>query len=182
MNETLIITIILAFIGYIATYINNALMEKRKQNLELINKRINNFYGPLYVAVEVGRASIKAFFASINKKIDIDNDLPMQEPFSDKEEAEYRIWLENVFMPLNEWCEIVMRENAYLIIEEGMPPCILEYFSHVYTYKAIIGKWKKNDFTEIYSAIPYPKELYKYATESYNDLKKEQLNLIKKSL
>jgi hypothetical protein len=178
---TLIITIVLALGGYLATYINNVLVEKRKQRLELVNKRINNFYGPLYVAAEVGRASITAFFVAIGRQIDIDRDLPLEQPLTKEDEAEYRIWIENVFMPVNEWCEGVVRENAYLIREKDMPQCILDFVAHVSCYKAIIAKWKKKDYSQIQAGINYPKELYGYAAKSYNELKREQLRLINES-
>ncbi|SRR5712692_5366355 len=182
MTATLIITIILAFVGYAATYVNNALVERRKERLDLINKRINNFYGPLYVAVEVSQASLVAFFATIHKTIDIERELPLNKPFTKEEEAEYRIWMENVLMPINEWCERIVRENAYLIREKDMPTCILDFVSSVSAYKVLIAKWKKKNFSEVYSAIPYPKDLHGYAAESYNDLKEEQLRLIKELL
>jgi len=182
MNATLTITIILAFVGYIAAYVNNVVIEKRRQRLDLINKRINNLYGPLYVSVEVGRAALTGFFTTIHRTIDIDKDLPLKEPLAKDEEAEYRIWVENVLMPINNWCEGVIRENAHLIKEREMPKCIVDYIAHVSTYKVIIAKWKTGDFSKIYSVIPYPEKLRSYAVKSYNDLKVEQLRLIKKSL
>lgn len=180
MTISIIVTIVLAVAGFIAAYLNNYASEKRKQRFELVNKKLNNLYGPLFVATEVGRASVTGFFASIGRKIDIDKDLPLTEPLSKEEEEEYRIWVQKVFMPTNEWCENVVRENAYLINEQHMPECVLRFISHVSCYKAIIAKWETKKYNEIYSPIPFPKELNEYAVSSYNDLKKEQLKLIEK--
>jgi hypothetical protein len=180
MTLTLTITIVLALAGYLATYLNNALTEKRRQRLELTNKRLNNFYGPLFVAVEVARASVKGFFTTIGRNIDVDKDLPLTEPFNRKDEAEYRLWVENVFLPMNEWCAKVIRENAYLVKEKEMPACVLEFMSHVSTYQAITAKWRKKDYSQTYSVIPYPGSLGNYARESYKALKEEQLKLLER--
>jgi hypothetical protein len=177
-NMPLLITIGLAFCGYIVAFLNGAHVAKRKDRLELLNKQMANFYGPLYVASHVGRAAVTAFFTSIGIKLDIDKDLPLKNPLTKEQEVEYRIWVENVLMPINDWCEKLMRENAHLIREKRMPKCILDFFGHVSVYRAVIAKWEKKDFSQIYSAIPFPNELHSYATKSYNELKDEQLGLI----
>ena len=57
---SLVITVILALTGYIATYANNLRLARRKERLDLINKRIDEFYGPLYVASQAGYIAWRA--------------------------------------------------------------------------------------------------------------------------
>jgi hypothetical protein len=94
---------------------------------------------------------------------------------------EWQIWVENVFMPMNEFCEKVILENAYLIREKDMPECLLYFVTHVSSYKAILPKWNARDFSEYTPLIAFPSGLTEYAEQSYRELKKEQLRMIGRS-
>ncbi|MGP8224619.1 MAG: hypothetical protein ACLQGT_00540, partial [Terracidiphilus sp.] len=48
------LTILLAFIGYLATAWSARMLARRMDKLELVNRRLNEFYGPLYVASQAG--------------------------------------------------------------------------------------------------------------------------------
>lgn len=170
----LIITIVLAFVGYFVTHRNNLLLHKRKDRLELTNKRINDFYGPLYVLSNVGETALKALLIKIKRE----SDPQLEKPLTDQEFAEWRIWMVNVFMPLNELSEKIVLENAYLIREKQMPQCILDFVTHISAWKAVLVKWENGDFSEQFSIIDYPEALKGYATISYDELKNEQLMLI----
>lgn len=172
----LIITIALAFAGYFATYINNLILARRKERLDFINKAINDFYGPLYVATHAGNTAYRAFVARLGKA----DDPNLDKPLTEGEFAEWRLWIINVLMPLNEWREKLILENAYLIQERDMPECILHFLTHASVYKAIIRKWEDGDYSERFSIIEYPDELLGYATKNYRSLKDEQLRLIGK--
>jgi len=93
---------------------------------------------------------------------------------------QWRIWVENVFMPLNLQVEKIILENAYLIRERAVPECLLKFVTHVSAYKAVLKSWEKGDLSEWTSTIPFPKELQTYAADSYAELKQEQLRLIGK--
>ena len=47
------LTVILAFVSYLATYLSAQVLARRKDKLELVNRRLNEFYGPLYVASQL---------------------------------------------------------------------------------------------------------------------------------
>lgn len=57
---SIIATFIIAFLGYIITYLNNLQLARRKDELDLINKQINEFYGPLFIASEAGLIAFKS--------------------------------------------------------------------------------------------------------------------------
>ncbi|MGR8930421.1 MAG: hypothetical protein ACU836_07250 [Gammaproteobacteria bacterium] len=83
-------------------------------------------------------------------------------------------------MPLNRVQEELILGNAHLIREPEMPEALLRFVSHVAAYKAVLAKWEELDFSEHLSIIDYPSEVIQYATESYTQLKHEQLALIGK--
>lgn len=174
---SLVITVTLAFAGYFATYLNNLRLSKRAEQLDLINKRIKEFYGPLYVASEAGRIAYETLLAKLGKEAVFDPDFPPTE----EELKEWRIWSKKVFFPINEFQEKLILEKAYLIREEEVPECLLHFVAHVSAYKAILEKWESGDFSENAPALDFPVELAEYAANSYRELKAEQLKLIGKS-
>jgi hypothetical protein len=174
---TLISTVSLALLGYLLTYWNDLRISKRKEQLELINKRISEFYGPLYVATQTGLMAYLALLKKLNRSAVFDDP---KVKASEKDILEWRIWLKNVFMPNNEFIEKLILEKAYLIQEQEMPKCLLDFITHVSGYKAVIGKWENGDFAENLSLNDFPPDVVKYATESYQELKRKQLELIGK--
>jgi hypothetical protein len=164
---SLIITVFLALLGYLMTYWNNIRISKRKEQLDLINKRISEFYGPLYVSTQASR---KAYLTLLKK---LGRSAVFDDPKSKATKAdikEWHIWVKSVFMPNNE----------YLIQEQKMPDCLLDFITHVSGYKAILNKWESGDFSENLSVVDFPVEIQDYAIDSYQQLKEKQLELIGK--
>ncbi len=62
-NVALLWTIVLAFAGYLVTFWSNRVMARRADRLRLVNQRLNEFYGPLYVATVTGNIAYKALLA-----------------------------------------------------------------------------------------------------------------------
>jgi hypothetical protein len=170
---SLIVTILLALAGYLITHRNQLSLLKRQEQLDLVNKRINDFYGPLYIALQDSQASYAAFLNKVGKTGLTEPTLP-----NEIELAEWRIWVENVFMPLHQFVEKLILENAYLIREEEVPECLLQFVTHVSGYKALLRKWETGDYSEYLSVVHYPEAINRYAYESYRELKREQLRLI----
>jgi hypothetical protein len=174
---TLIITIALAFTGYLFTYLNNLRLSKREAQLALIDKRIKDFYGPLHVSTEAGRIAYEALLEKLGKKAVFDPD----DPPTRKELKEWLVWSKEVFFPINEFREKLILENAYLIREERVPDCLLQFVTHVSTYKVLLAEWEIGNVPKHTPIIDFPAELVEYAGRSYRELKAEQLRLIGKS-
>lgn len=172
----IVVGVALAFCGYVATYVNDFLAERRREKLAFINKQITAFYGPLYVASVVGRTAYYALVAKLGRHHDPNLDSPLAEA----EFAEWRLWVTHVFMPMNVWCERLLLENAHLLREGEVPPCVLQFITHVSAYKAVVKKWESGDYSERFSLIDFPESLHTYATGAYQELKTEQLRLIGK--
>jgi len=174
----LVVTIFIALSGYLFTYFHKLSLKKREDRLRLIEKQINEFYGPLYMTIRATEIMFVALYAK--RKASGMNFLDGDAPKSEKNISEWRIWVEDIFMPLNERVLDLIIEKAYLIREKDVPICLLNFVAHVAGYRAIIKKWKKGDFSEAVSPFPYPKDLKEYAEKSYLELKEEQLRLIGK--
>jgi hypothetical protein len=81
-------------------------------------------------------------------------------------------------MPLNDEREKIIIKKAYLIVEEQMPQCLLDFVTHVVGYKAVVAKWAEGDYTERRSTIGWPPEFDVYVERSYAALKAEQTLLL----
>jgi hypothetical protein len=169
-----VVTIALGFIGLAGTYLYNLRLARRKDRLELINLQLNQFYGPLYVSTVVGAIAFDALRRKLRRELIFAN------RFQPDPEGlrEWKIWLPNVFLPLNEFRGDLILTNSHLIREQDMPECLLAFVAHAAAYKAVLKKWEEGDFSEFLSIIDFPADLEKYATRSYQELKREQLQLL----
>jgi len=167
------LTIFLALVGYLTTFWSARMVERRKDKLEQVNRRLNEFYGPLYVASQAGNIAYRSLLKKQGKTQSF--------PILDSEMEEWMLWMTTIFMPLNDVREKIIIEKAYLIVEEQMPQCLLDFVTHVVGYKAVLGKWAEGDFAERRSTIGWPPEFDIYVERSYAALKAEQTRLLQSS-
>jgi hypothetical protein len=164
------LTIILALFGYLATFMSAQVLARRKDKLDLVNRRLNEFYGPLYVASQVGDIAYRSLLKKQGKTKSF--------PILDGEMKEWMLWMTTIFMPLNDIREKIIIEKAALIIEERMPQCLLDFVTHVSGYKAVLAKWSEGDYSERRSTIGWPPEFDLYVAHSYAELKAKQTHLL----
>src|SRR3984957_9009254 len=170
LQNAAILTIILAFAGYLMTFLSARMLARRRDKLKLVNKRLNEFYGPLYVASEAGNIAYRSLLNRQGKA--------QSEPILDAEMKEWMLWMTTIFMPLNDIREKVIIEKAHLIVEEQMPQCLLDFVTHVVGYKAVLSRWAEGDYGERRSTIGWPPEFDIYVKRSYAALKTEQMRLM----
>jgi len=168
------LSIFLAFVGYLATAWSAKMLARRKDKLELVNRRLNEFYGPLYVASQAGNIAYRSLLNKQGKTQSF--------PILDSEMKEWTLWMTTIFMPLNDVREKIIIEKAYLIVEEQMPRCLLDFVTHVVGYKAVLSKWAEKDYSERRSTIGWPPEFDAYVERSYAALKAQQTHLLHSSL
>jgi hypothetical protein len=174
LQNAAILTVLVAFTGYAITFLSAHMLARRHDKLDLVNKRLNEFYGPLYVASEAGNIAYRSLLAKQGKT--------QSEPIRDEDLKEWVLWMRTIFIPLNEIREKIIIENAHLIVEEKMPQCLLDFVTHVVGYKAVQCKWADGDFTERRSTIGWPPEFDIYVRNSYAALKAEQMRLMHSTL
>jgi hypothetical protein len=164
------LTVVLAFAGYLTTFMSARIMARRKDKLDLVNRRLNEFYGPLYVASQAGNIAYRSLLQKQGKTQSF--------PILDDEMKEWVLWMTTIFMPLNDVREKIIIEKAYLIVEEQMPRCLLDFVTHVVGYKAVLAKWSDGDYSERRSTIGWPPEFDLYVERSYAALKARQTQLL----
>ncbi len=165
-----ILTVLLAFFSYFVTFLSARMLAQRRDKLELVNRRLNEFYGPLYVASQAGNIAYRSLLTKLGKT--------QSYPILDSELKEWVLWMTTIFMPLNDVREKIIIEKAYLVVEEHMPQCLLDFVTHVVGYKAVLSKWSDGDYTERRSTIGWPPEFDVYVRDSYEALKAEQTRLM----
>jgi hypothetical protein len=170
LQNAAILTIIVAFAGYAITFMSAHMLARRRDKLKLVNKRLNEFYGPLYVASKAGDIAYRSLLARQGKT--------QSEPILDSEMKDWRLWMTTIFIPLNDLREKIIIDKAHLIVEEKMPHCLLQFVTHVVGYKAVLAKWAEGDYTERRSTIGWPAEFDRYVERSYAALKAEQMRLM----
>lgn len=170
LQNAVALTVVLAFVGYLVAYLSARMLARRKDKLKLVNKRLNEFYGPLYVAGQAGHIAYRSLLKKQGKT--------QSEPILDEEMKEWVLWMTTIFMPLNDIREKVIIEKAHLVVEEQMPQCLLDFVTHVVGYKAVLSKWADGDYTERRSTIGWPPEFDSYVKRSYASLKAEQTRLL----
>jgi hypothetical protein len=174
LQNAAVLTVILAFIGYLATFLSSRMLERRRDKLDLVNRRLNEFYGPLYVASQAGNIAYRSLLKKQGKTQSF--------PILDDEMKEWMLWMTTIFMPLNDVREKIIIEKAYLIVEEQMPQCLLDFVTHVVGYKAVLAKWAEGDLSERRSTIGWPPEFDVYVERSYAALKAKQTRLLHSGL
>lgn len=170
LQNAAILTVVVAFTGYAITFLSAHMLARRRDKLKLVNKRLNEFYGPLYVASEAGNIAYRSLLAKQGKV--------QSEPIRDEDLKEWVLWMRTIFIPLNEIREKIIIDKAHLIVEEKMPQCLLDFVTHVVGYKAVLRKWADGDFSERRSTIGWPPEFDLYVRTSYAALKAEQMRLM----
>src|SRR5579871_5219188 len=94
LQNAAILTIIVAFAGYAITFASAHILARRRDKLDLVNKRLNEFYGPLYVASEAGNIAYRTLLERLGKK--------QSNPILDSELKDWELWIRTIFMPLND--------------------------------------------------------------------------------
>lgn len=173
---SIIATILLAFIGFAVKYWNDLTFAHRKDQLDRVNQQLKNLYGPLYATDQAAKEAWIAFRKVYRPNLRFWASDP---PPTEEEIAAWRLWMSEVFMPLNLRMEKIIVENADLLEETEMPGCFLQLCAHVATYKAVIKRWESGDFSQQLSSVNYPgHEFRDYVTTSFVSLKRRQAKLL----
>ncbi|MFE6777237.1 hypothetical protein [Streptomyces sp. NPDC057702] len=175
---TAIVTVVVAFIGYLATYLNGLRLTQRQARLTRVNEQLSNFYGPLFALMEANGRVYDTFaerFARADGRDPFNHDVPP----TAQELAQWRTWASTVFVPNIQAMRDVVVSQADLLIEEEMPEALLQLCAHVSGYEITVARWAQGDYTEHLSLIPFPgRELRRYVRDRFARLKSEQARLL----
>ncbi|MGW0774017.1 hypothetical protein ACWD01_10320 [Streptomyces sp. NPDC002835] len=175
---TVIVTVALAFAGYLATYLNGLRLAQRQARLARVNLQLSEFYGPLFALMEAN-SRVYDTFAATYARPDGRDPFHHDTPPTDEELARWRTWATTVFIPNIRAMRDVVVTKADLLIEEEMPPVLLELCAHVSGYEITAARWAEGDHGEHLSVIRFPgRELREYTRDRFTRLKSEQARLL----
>ncbi|MEU5978960.1 hypothetical protein [Streptomyces sp. NPDC047315] len=175
----LVVTIGLALVGFVATYLNGLRLAQRQERLARLNRQLSDFYGPLFALTEANSRSFQAFK---ERNARPDGRSPFAHgtpPPTDDELAEWRLWVTTVFLPNIQAMRDLVIRHADLLEEPEMPPILLQLCAHVSGYEITTARWAQGDYGQHLSLVPFPsEELAAYARQGFAGLKREQARLL----
>ncbi|MET9330893.1 hypothetical protein ABZX78_06725 [Streptomyces cellulosae] len=174
----LVATIGLAFVGYVATYLNGLRLAQRQERLARVNRQLSDFYGPLFALTEANSRSFQAF-KERNARPGGRSPFDHETPPTEEELAEWRLWVTTVFLPnIRAMRDLVIR-HADLLREPAMPPILLQLCAHVSGYEITAARWEQGDIDQHLSVVPFPsEEIAGYARQGFAHLKERQARLL----
>jgi hypothetical protein len=178
---TTIVTVLLAILGYIATYWNNIRIGQRQERLKWLNRQIQELYGPLLALTMAGDETWRRFRTVYRK--DVPSYFSDDPPPTESDIEMWRHWMKTVFTPINRRAYELVVTRADLLIETTMPPCLLQLCAYVAGFEAVLAKWEIGDYSMHLGVVPHPREaLNQYAQRSFESLKEEQAQLLGRRL
>jgi len=171
---SIVATIIVAFGGYLLTYRNGLKLERQKAQMKFVSDQLQYLYGPLFSL----RAASHSAWLSFRSRCRPGGAFFGREPQPNEQELkEWRLWMSEVFMPLNLKMEKAIIENAHLVEGGEMPPSFQELLAHVEVYKAVMKRWEVGDFGEHIAYINFPSTFDETVVETFKTLKQRQARL-----
>ncbi|MCA9037023.1 MAG: hypothetical protein KDA91_17930 [Planctomycetaceae bacterium] len=174
-----LVTIGLAFTGYLFTYLHGRSVARRESQLERVNAQLRNLYGPLFALLnqsnDIWKAFTENFWPAHGQSAYF-----VEGQTTDAEKSVWRVWMKTVFMPLNDKIEAVIVENADLIVGEEFPQVFKECLAHIAAYRPVIDQWAAGDFSSHTSYCNWPGDrLYSDVEKQYQQLRRTQIRLIR---
>jgi hypothetical protein len=173
-----VVTVGLAFVGYVATYLNGLRLTQRQERLTRVNRQLSDLYGPLFALTE---SNSRVFGAFIERNARSDGRSPFdhETPPTEDELAEWRLWVTTVFLPTIRTMRDLVVRHADLLSEPQMPPILLDLCAHVSGYEITVARWSQGSYDQHLSVVPFPAEqIGEYARQGFTNLKREQGRLL----
>ncbi|MFJ6569274.1 hypothetical protein ACIQNU_17795 [Streptomyces sp. NPDC091292] len=176
-----IITVGLAFAGYLVTYLNSLRLTQRQERLARVSRQLSEFYGPLLALTEIN-SRVYGTFSERHPRPDGRSPLqhgPDELPLTEEELAEWRLWVTGTFLPNHRAMRDILVNKADLLSEPRMPPILLEVYAHASWHEITVTRWEQGDLTLEQPPQPFPMtEMRRYVRENFDRLKQEQSGLL----
>jgi hypothetical protein len=179
------IPIAAAILAAVIAYGFNIRLEKRKAELKFISDQLQYLYGPMMALSHAARQAWGKFREECRPSGPFFDEF---DPPTKEELEKWRLWMSEVFMPINLKMEKIIIENAHLLDSKSMPSSFQLLLAHIATYRAVMKKWhdcpisSDTSFDEIVSQntarLNFPRQLDSEVTEIFNKLKDRQSKLI----
>jgi hypothetical protein len=181
--KDLVTIIVLAFgmLGYFIKYRNDLKLQKRKDSLDMINRQLSEFYGPILGQRKIAQKAWDKFVEKYNiklsdfhedtlKKANINSDI-------------WQKWIRNVFFPINDnILQTFISKNDLLIkdkIEDKIDDVFIDYCLHSATFRVVMDSWRDNKESDLFSYTTVSFEKFDEAiNEGYVSLLKKRKKLL----
>lgn len=176
-----IITVVLAFVGYLVTYLNGLRLTQRQERLARVNRQLSELYGPLLALIEINSRMYTAFSERYPRP---DGRSPLQHapdemPLTEEELVEWQLWVTTVFLPNLRFMRDVLVTKSDLLLETRMPQILVEVYTHASWDEISAARWERGDHTLEQFPQPFPMvEIRRYIRDSFDQLKQEQAALL----
>ena len=172
-------TIGLALIGYLATYAQQRIQANRDAKLARVNAQLRELYGPLYSVLKANQSIWEQFSQKLWPSHGKAAYFAKGESLTEQELERWRVWMLEVFEPLNQKIEQVILDNGDLVEEENFRPIFVQTLSHIAAYRALYPRWQAGDFSEHTSVVDYPSDLLAHVEPIYLRLRARQAALMR---
>jgi hypothetical protein len=115
---TITLPIVAGVIGYFIVYWNSWRLERQKAALKYVSDQLQFLYGPLFA---LNMAGGRAVTALSNRYGQSQYFFEPGRCYTESELREYRLWMTEVFMPINLHIEKTITGNGHLIEGSRMP-------------------------------------------------------------
>lgn len=170
------VSIVLALVGYVVTFYVQRIQSERQAELDRVNLQLRNLYGPLYSTLRANQAIWGAFCEKHWPEHGQPSYFGNGET-TNEEQQTWRIWMLEVFEPLNQRVEHAILENGDLLEGSELPQEFVDVLAHIASYRALYPKWKDGDFTDHTGVINYPTGLLEVVEPTYRKLLQQQRKL-----
>jgi len=168
--------ILLAIFVAVIKYVADRWAGRRHARLKRLNAQLELLYGPMLALSHANDEAWKGFRA-IHRPTKASYWDPADAP-SAKEAEAWRMWIQTVFMPINERLEKLVITQSHLLISDDIPRCLLELCSHVEAYRGVIAEWRAGDTSHPTAPVEYPNDILPSARVWYSQLKAQQVALV----
>jgi len=142
-SRAILIGIVLTIATAVAGFVVSLLQDQRKREIDFVDLQIERLYGPLFA---LSTATLRAKNDLIAKRRPGTKDyFDKDHPPSKADVQLFRLWMRNVFQPMNLEMETAITRNAQLIQGGHIYPVLEEFIMHVESYKATMANWKDTD-------------------------------------
>jgi hypothetical protein len=169
------ITLLIGLAGFIITYLNNVRIERKKAEIKFVSDQIERLYGPLFSLTKASEAAWNSF---VSRGTNLVLDAKLSPITIEDNLNDWRIWVNEVFMPINNKIETAIVTNCHLIEVSEMPKPFIDFLTHVEVYKAVVKKWETDQSQEYHAYIDYPINFQTHIYKEYARLKSKHSKLI----
>lgn len=164
-------TLLVGLLGYAGKYANDLRLARRHDQLEHVSRQLKELYGPLLALCHSSSAAWSTFRRRYRPSGSYwrGDSQP-----TDEETAAWRLWMSEVFMPINVRIEDAIMRNADLVDGPEMPQPFIDLCAHVESYRVVKKKWDDEQFDEHVVPLGFPANLESHVAEAYKRLKVQQ--------